>query len=178
VCSRVCAFIASAAGKAAAFYNRLEADEVGAAEKTMAAEAEAARALSDAAYEEELEALRKISAAATREVALRQAQRAAAASSSTATAAAGGVGGGGGRVKNPMHASPYSIARLEASLAQQQQQQQQQADEDYSRLAYSSGGGGGGVGVGDGSGGEVLLMPRRVGSVGVTTPMRHDAADE
>ena len=63
--------------------------------------------LSDAEYERELETLRKISADATREVETRQASRNAAYSAEV----------GAGRIKNPMHATPYTVAGLDSPWA-------------------------------------------------------------
>lgn len=100
------------AGKAAAFYRRFGgATAVGASDAapgnydSIGYENDG-QSLSDAEYERELEALRKISADATREIATRQANR---------TAAVGyGAAGEQGQVRNPMHASPYSSAAFDS----------------------------------------------------------------
>jgi hypothetical protein len=101
------------AGKAAAFYRRFggaiavgESDAaVGTVDDSIGSNEHGSESLSDAEYERELEALRKISADATREVAMRQAHR----------TAASGYAAEKGQVKNPMHAtSPYSTAALDS----------------------------------------------------------------
>lgn len=102
------------AGKAAAFYKRfggaLDSDASqavsGAADGSYGGDQHVNQILSNEEYERELEALRKISDDATREVATRQANRDA--------DSRYGAAAQQGHVTNPMHASPYTGAGLDS----------------------------------------------------------------